>query len=281
MNATLPILLVAAFLGPAASNLGQESRPVEKERRVQSSKIDREHAAWTTVLKARVRNGRFDYAREQKNDRQVVAYTLKLTSVTREQYDRWKREERMAFWINAYNAFTVRRVLDKYPIDSIKDLDTATESVWDQRTIPMPDFDPEGKGRNLSLNDIEHSILREEFGDPRIHAALNCASTGCPPLRDRAYTAEGLEKELSLQFRAWLADPAHNRFHSEERVVELSKVFEWFAEDFRRDGKSVLGWVVEHAPKEERDWLREERPVTLRHLEYDWSLNDVEQPDQH
>ena len=238
--------------------------------------FDHRHEAWTAILKAHVRGDRFDYAALQKDRAALDRYLRSLEAVTREQHDGWTREQRYAFWIDVYNAYTVSLVAEKHPVDSVKDIGTLWTEVWDLELVPLAHLHPEAKGTKLTLNDVEHRILRPVFRDARVHAAVNCASIGCPPLRAEAFVAEKLDAQLDEQARAWLADPARNRYDRAKGRVEVSKVFEWFEEDFVRDAGSVQAWIARYAPPAEAQWVRDAKKLAVDHLDYSWKLNGVE-----
>ncbi len=267
--------LVAAVIGCAAAPpelarltpLGQAAR----------ARFDHNHHLWSEVLGRHVRGERFDYRALKAEPAELDAYLARLQAVTAEEYAGWKREQRFAFWINAYNAYTVRRVVEGYPVDSIKDLGSLARSVWDQRFIPLAHLAPDLGREQLSLNDVEHEILRPIFQDPRINAAVNCASKSCPRLMDSAYTAGVLEQQLDQVTRRWLAEPGRNRFDATTRTAHLSRIFDWYGADFGEAKAARLAWIARHAPAEHRDWLARTDPegVQIRFLEYDWVLNEV------
>jgi len=262
MKITVPIPLAALALAPFF-----QERPAP-------AAFDHTHAAWTAVLKEHARDGGFDYAALKKDDARLRAYLRSLEAVTKEQHDGWERDEQLAFWINAYNAYTIRKVVGGYPVKSIKKLGGLFTSVWDKEFIPLNALHPKGAGDELSLNDIEHGILRPRFEDARVHAAINCASKSCPPLLDVAYTAKEIGRQLERQVKAWLADPARNRFEAAAKRARVSKIFDWFEEDFERGGGTVAGWIAKYAPREHAEWLAA-GGVRLSYLDYDWSLNDA------
>lgn len=274
--ASLVCTLALACCAPAAET-SVTSAQAPAVPRASAQPFDHTHGAWSALLAAHLRAGRVDYAALKKDPAPLDAYLTSLESVTAKELRGWSREQRMAFWINAYNAYTVRRVVEGYPTKSIKDLGGLLRSVWDQRFIPLRELDPKGKGRKLSLNDIEHEILRKRFRDPRVHAALNCASASCPPLREEAFVAARLDEQLDDQMRRWLADPTRNRFDAEHRLAELSKIFQWYGEDFGRNEGERLAFLVRFAPPGAADWLAGPG-VVVRYLDYDWSLNDVPRP---
>jgi uncharacterized protein DUF547 len=241
--------------------------------------FDPAHERWTRVLAQHVHGDRFDYKALQGNRGELDLYLLELGAVDAAQFRDWPREEQYAFWINAYNAFTVHKVLQSYPLKSLRDVGGAgSGKVWDERFIPLAQLTELGEGpaAKLSLNDIENKLLRPKFKDARVHAAIHCASLGCPPLRNAAFTAEGLDAQLDASARAWLADRARNRFDREKGLVEVSKVFSWFKEDFVRDAGSVEKWIARYAPPAPAEWLGAAPEVKLQYVEYDWALNDLE-----
>jgi hypothetical protein len=178
------------------------------------------------------------------------------------------RSERLAFWINAYNVLAIDVVLRHDPVESIKDVGGWLTPVWRL---------PAGRagGRAVTLHEVEHEILRP-LGEPRIHAAIVCASTSCPSLRREPFSAEALDAQLEAGMRAFLADPRKGlAVDRGAGVLRLSKIFDWFEEDFASQG-GVRRYVTSRAPDDERAWLEPRaRDVRLEWLDYDWSLNDL------
>jgi len=236
--------------------------------------FDQSHAAWTRVLASCVRDGGFDYARLKADPAQLEAYLKALHAVTPETLAGWSEKQRFAFWINVYNAHCIQKVVENYPLKSIRKLDglLGINTVFDKAFIPMRAHHPDGKDEDLSLNDIEHKILRKRFKDARVHAAINCASASCPPLCNEAFTAERLDAQLDEQMRAFVNDPARNRIDPAKNELALSEIFKWFEEDFERDAKSVKEYLIRWLPAEKADFVRSTR---IRYLDYDWDLNDA------
>jgi uncharacterized protein DUF547 len=236
--------------------------------------FDQSHAVWSEVLAACVHDGGFDYAKLKADRTKLDAYLATLQTVTPEQLAGWDQKQRFAFWINAYNAFCIQRVVDEYPLKSIRKLDGAfgLKTVFDKPFIPLRDHHPKGTRDLLALNDIEHEILRKKFKDARLHAAINCASVSCPPLRNEAFTAEKLDQQLTEQMRAFVNDATRNHIDPEKKELAVSEIFQWFEEDFERDAKSVKEFLVRYAPPEKAEFIR---GAKLGHLDYDWDLNDV------
>lgn len=220
-----------------------------------------DHGQWDALLKEYVSpEGWVDYRAWQKDTVRLQAY-LDLLSSAHPQPD-WSREEEMAYWINAYNAFTVELVLDHYPVESIKDIKRGipfVNSVWDIRFIRI-------QGEEYDLNRIEHGILRKYFADARVHAALNCASYSCPRLRGEAYIPARLDEQLDDAMRIFVNDPLRNRVQAGQ--AELSKIFSWYGGDFKEDAGSLRQFIDRYAVEP----LSEDGQI--RYLEYDWSLND-------
>ena len=135
----------------------------------------------------------------------------------------------------------------------------------------MKSLHPDGENEELALNDIEHKILRKRYKDARLHAAINCASASCPPLRNEAFTADKLDAQLDEQMRAFVNDAARNHVDPAQKKLELSEIFKWFAEDFERDAKSVQEFLIRFAPAEKAEFIR---GAKIRYIDYDWSLNE-------
>jgi hypothetical protein len=235
--------------------------------------FDHTHAAWTAVLRQCVRDGGFDYAKLKQDRSALDAYVRTLQAVTPAELEGWSEKQRFAFWINTYNAHCIQKVIDSYPLKSIRKLDGAfgINTVFDKAFIPMKSLHPDGKNDELALNDIEHKILRKRFKDARLHAAINCASASCPPLRNEAFTADALDAQLDEQMRAFVNDPARNRIDPAAKAFEVSEIFKWFAEDFERDTKSVQEFLIRFAPPEKAEFIR---AAKLRYIDYDWALNE-------
>ncbi|PPK86655.1 uncharacterized protein DUF547 [Neolewinella xylanilytica] len=207
------------------------------------------HAAWSSLLSRHVSgSGTVNYAGFRQDVEALNGY---LSTLAEEVPDNsWSNEEALAYWINAYNAFTIKLILDNWSVKSIREID----EPWDQKFITLD-------GDAYSLNQIEHEIIRPNFAEPRIHFALVCAAVSCPPLATSAYTAENLDAMLERQTRNFINNEEFNV--TQEEVVRVSPLFDWYAEDF--------GNVTEFLNR----YLRTDIPTKkqLYFLEYDWSLN--------
>ena len=220
------------------------------------------HEVWDGLVKKHVQpDGFVDYVGFVQDSAKLNIY-LSLLESSHPQKS-WSEKEQKAYWVNAYNAFTIKLIVDNYPVASIKDIKKGipfVNSIWDDEFIDI-------QGEIYDLNGIEHGILRKNFPDGRIHAAINCASYSCPRLRNEAFTADRLESQLEDAMRLFVNDPLRNRVTAEK--AELSKIFSWFGGDFKKDAGSVREFVNHYANEPL------EPSGKISHLKYDWRLNDV------
>jgi hypothetical protein len=183
------------------------------------------------------------------------------------------RNERLAFWINAYNILAIDLVVKHYPVDGIKDIGSLFRPVWKK---------PAGEigGRTYSLDEIEHRIIRP-IGDARTHVAVVCASLSCPALLREPWRADRLDAQLDAALRDWLADPRKGaRIERSRERIALSRIFDWFEEDFEPSG-GVLAFVASYLPTADAQWLRDRGAgVEIDYLDYDWRLNDLARSDE-
>ena len=177
------------------------------------------------------------------------------------------RDRQLAYWINLYNALTVDVVLENYPVASIRDIKDGPLSIgpWNRPLAQVA-------GETLTLNDIEHRIIRPTFNEPRIHYALNCAAVGCPNLMNRAWQAPTLERDFAAAERAYINDPRGVRFDDRGRLI-LSKIYIWFREDFGVNEKAVLAYLKTVAEPELRAQLNNASRASA--YDYNWALNDA------
>jgi hypothetical protein len=176
-------------------------------------------------------------------------------------------DERLAFWINAYNILAIDLVVRNQPIESIRDIGSLLRPVWKREAGRIG-------GASYSLDRIEHGIIRP-MGDPRTHAAVICASTSCPALRREPWRARELDAQLDDAVRIWLADEGKGlRIDREDESVTLSRIFDWFEEDFETQG-GTLAFVARYAPEPSRSWLARHPDPDLEYFDYDWRLNGL------
>lgn len=230
--------------------------------------FDHEHAAWTELLQRWVRDDRVAYGALKKEAlAPLEAYLETLSAACAPDYVKWSRKQRLAFWINAYNAFTVKLIVDHHPISSIRKIGFLPGAAFRRRFIPMPNI----KGESISLDNIENDTLRADFNEPRIHFALVCASVGCPPLRKEAYRASDLDRQLDEQTRLFLKDTEKNRFDPVRNTLHLSPIFKWFRADFETAADSVAAYAARYLG----DPRISQPGVKITYTEYDWSLNGL------
>ncbi len=238
------------------------------------------HQPWQTLLAQHVKpinNGhssQVDYAGMKMERAQLKTYLAALSSVDKGLFDQWSAPKQLAFLINAYNAWTVEFILTAYPdLASIKDLGSFFSSPWSKKFIPL-------LGETRSLDNIEHQLIRgdNKYGDPRIHFAVNCASIGCPALREEAYSAEKLEQQLNEQTVRFLTDTSRNRFN--DSSMELSAIFKWYGDDFTlgfRGSNSLPTFILLYhqalnlTPAQQA--LLKSENMDNNFLNYDWALN--------
>ena len=220
------------------------------------------HDIWDGLLERHVKaDGNVDYA-SLLEERSTFDEYIKLLENNHPNPTNWSRDESIAFWINTYNAFTIQKVLDHYPVGSIKDIKggiTFISSIWDQKFIYI-------EGREYDLNNIEQGILRKYYKEPRIHFAVNCASISCPPLANFAYTGDELDDQLDLMARRFLEDTSKNIITPD--LLQLSKVFSWYKGDFK-DGQSLTEYINQYTS------VDIQKSAKIKYLPYDWGLNDI------
>ncbi|MDG2247059.1 MAG: DUF547 domain-containing protein [Flavobacteriales bacterium] len=227
-------------------------------KKVNSSSSPIVHSKWDALLQKNVDNkGTVDYGAFVQDSLAFRDYLNQLSS--HHPNDSWTSAERKAYWINAYNAFTVQLIVDNYPVESIKDLGGAIYKVntpWDIRFIEI-------EGQDYDLNNIEHDILREEWQDGRIHFAINCASISCPKLYNRAFEAATLDEQLTTVAKEFINGPKNS---IDEGEASISRIFKWFNGDFIRDG-SLIDFLNAYSEIH----INDEAEITYQ--EYNWSLN--------
>lgn len=174
--------------------------------------------------------------------------------------------EKIAFWTNAYNLLAIKTVVDRYPVASIRDGGNLLFPIWKK------DVGRVG-GKEYSLDEIEHGILRRDFREPRVHMALVCASLSCPDLRREVYRADRLDEQLNDQAARFLANPTKGVRPESPARAEVSSIFRWFGGDFAEAG-GVAAWIRAHAPPALREQIGKLTDDGLSWLDYDWSLND-------
>jgi len=219
------------------------------------------HQTFDEVLRAHVQDGAVDYQGVAK-DARFASYLDQLNRIDPNALP--GRRHRLAFWINAYNAFAIEGILDGY---------SPLTRVGQWRYFIGKQY--RVGGESINLYDLEKQLLIPDFREPRIHFAIVCASQSCPKLRSDAFTADWLDAQLEENARTFVNDPTKNRFDRENRVAYLSKIFEWFEPDFRAHGESLLNYVRRYLNDPELAADLATQPYRIEFLDYDWHLNGV------
>lgn len=245
--------------------------------------FDHAHAQWQALLQKNVvlirdaTASQVNYAGLGRERAALKSYLAALSAVSAPEFDRWTPPQRLAFLINAYNAFTVELVLTRYPeLKSIREVGSLLSSPWKRDFVPL-------LGQTRSLDDIEHGLIRAPgaFDDPRIHVAVNCAAVGCPMLRNEAFAATRLDAQLDDGLARFLSDRSRNRYNAERGVLEVSKIFHWYRQDFEQGHRGIASLAMLFAQHGDR--LADEAAgrrairagqVPIEFLDYDWALND-------
>jgi len=236
-----------------------------------------DHSALNRVLSTHVdSSGKVDYARLKVEPADLDAYVDQLAAISPESHpDRFPdRAHRLAYWINAYNGFVLKGVVDAYPVKSVKDIKFL--SGFFNRTWFT------AGGEEYTLNEIEHGILRERFQEPRIHAAINCASVGCPRLPQEIFRPEDLEQQLERGMQFFVGEERNVKLDPGTNTIYLSSIFDWFEDDFTGwverkhgvDDARITDYLVLYLEPNERLYLEEHPEIRMEHLKYDWALND-------
>lgn len=247
-----------------------------------------DHSGFDSLLQKYVAGGLVNYQALKADSLPLQNYLRQLEEVNPGEFKNWPLEEQMVFWINAYNAITLEGIVRNYPIkrgslvarmffpkNSIRQI----SGFWDTVFIKV-------MGRELTLNQIEHEILRKQFKDPRIHFVIVCASIGCPDLESRAFFAENLDQRLDDATRNFINNPGKARLDREKDVLYLSSIFDWYKEDFTASNeaekqyrkyskaeKGLIEFVIQYVPETDREYIIQNQPK-IKYLDYDWSLNE-------
>lgn len=245
---TIFIFLIFSFCGPMgfASN----------------SRFDTvvDHSIYADLLKKYVHQGNVDYRGFKKEESKLDQYLKVLENVDSKSIS---GNEQFAFYINAYNAWTIKLILSGHPgITSIKDLGTVFKTPWKNEICRID-------GDVITLDDIEHNILRPRFKDPRVHFAINCAALSCPPLRSQPFLGNTLDRQLDDATRAFINNTKRNYLDGD--TLYVSKIFRWFKGDFNHD---IIGFFLEYADDHLKNELEvKKNKIKVKYLSYDWSLN--------
>lgn len=286
-------LCVIAACAPAQNENNDAPPPASPDTGTSDTKTAKlDHGVLDKVLKTYVdAEGMVDYAGLKANREDLDAYIASFAELPNAEYETWSEPQQLAFWFNAYNAITLQRIINHYPIEkggfisglrypnnSIRQID----GVWDEITTTV-------MGKEMTLDNIEHDTVRENFTEPRLHAALVCAAMGCPPLRNEAYRADTLDEQLEDNSRDFLAHPDKFKIDRDRNRVHLSSILKWYGKDFvdvyntggeisghGETNNAVLAYAAKHVPEADRNYLLNSE-YRVEFLDYDWSLNEQTQ----
>jgi hypothetical protein len=261
---------------------------------VESAALPFTYNNYAAALKVYVNDeGMVNYAELKKHPEKLNAFLGALATLERQTYDNWKEREKIAFWVNAYNSLTLKAILENYPIRSSffrslkfpKNSIRQIPGVWDKLQFVV-------MGRKITLNEIEHKILRVKFDKPRIHMALVCAAMSCPPLRNEPYQPEKLDKQLDDQSRKFMSNTMKFKMDKEKNRVYLSVIFKWFGGDFVKKFKPTegfadhkeaqrasLNFISRYLNENDAQYLKDSK-YKIEYLDYDWTLNQQQKESQ-
>ncbi len=248
--------------------------------------FDHSHAAFTALLKKHVvlvdggKSSKVKYVEFKKDQPLLKAYLDSLSSVKEAEFNAWSKPQQIAFLINVYNGQTLELILQNYPVKSIKDIGSVFDNRWKRKFFKL-------FGQDAFLDKVEHEMLRKAgvYNEVRVHYAANCASIGCPALREEAFVADRLDKQLEEQAVRFLSDHSRNRYANGK--LEVSQIFNWFKEDWasgykgfdgktpaifsREDYFSRYAKLLADSPADQQ--VIADKKAAISHLEYDWNLN--------
>lgn len=224
------------------------------------------HTDWDEILKKEVKflkNGQslFNYQNIKNNPTKFYNYLKSLSDLSKKDYDKMSKEDQMAFLINAYNAFTVKLIIENYPLKSIKDIGSFFFSPWKKEFFKLL-----GKKRHLDY--IEHEVLRKDFKEPRVHFAVVCASMGCPNLQNFAWTGKKLEEQFQLATKNFLGQKDKNFYDKKKKTLFISKIFKWYGDDFNSLHKSAKNFILNFYKIEDK------KDIAIKWQDYKWELNE-------
>jgi hypothetical protein len=276
----LAVTVLFLIAGCSCSPLAQRPLLLPLELSGNESIFDQTHLDFDRLLEKYVSEGLVDYRAIQEQPDLLASYLASLAAVDWNGIEKWSREEQLAFWINAYNAFTIQAIVERYPIRSWSFIGMFSprnsilqiSGVWTRLSFNVG-------GHSLTLGHIEHEILRKDFAEPRIHFAIACASTSCPALRSEAYRSDILERQLHDQTIQFINDPDRGvRFDAKRKRVYVSKIFKWFSEDFssvETTGHPILAYISPYLRDNAfTEAVEDGDNIRLCYLPYDWNLNE-------
>lgn len=262
------IILVGLFMNDLSMNVAKATAAADP----QATAFDHSYKKWNkTLTEAVVVDGlesRVRYRALQKSPQELNSFLEDIQALSRKSFDAFSQDQKLAFLINAYNALTLKLILDHYPVDSIKDIGSVFRSAWKIKFFRL-------FGEQSHLDNIEHDMVRKWFNEPRIHFALVCASKGCPALANEAFTEKNLESKLEAGAINFLRDKTRNRYLPAEKKLEISSIFKWYGGDFEKNSNTLIAFLAPRITENQADQaIIRSGKASLTYLDYDWSLND-------
>lgn len=256
---TLLLLIISFIVVPPSVSSADET-------------FDHDHKTWNELLQENVKlNGSVstvNYKNIKAKPEKLNSYLQKIGSVKEADFTKWEKNKKMVFLINAYNAFTVKLIIDNYPVKSIKDLGGLFSSPWKKKFFTL--FD-----ESRSLDWIEHEKIRPVFNEPRIHFALVCASKGCPALQNEAFRSDKLDQQLFSAARKFLTDKSRNEFKLDKGILNISSIFKWYKDDFVKTYGSVEAFIIPYIVEDNLDIMKRlNSHYEINYMDYDWTLNE-------
>ncbi|MCL2923912.1 MAG: DUF547 domain-containing protein [Trichodesmium sp. MAG_R04] len=270
-----PILLILASCSRLNNlpNIEEQTQEIQELTTILVQPFN--YQKYNSILKDYVNSrGLVDYKKLKENRQQLDEFNYTIGAVSLSNYNSWKDSEKIAFLINAYNSFTLESIIDNYPTKSIRNI----IGVWKIRKFNVA-------SKKITLDHIEHQILRKEFNQPGIHVALVCAAISCPPLRQEAYTGRQLEEQLNDQAKKFLGNSQSFRIDSQNKTIYLSSIFKWFGKDFEENygqtenieglnktETAIVNYARKYVNSNAQKFL-EKGGYKVKYSDYDWSLN--------
>jgi hypothetical protein len=233
-----------------------------------------DYSDFDSLLQKIVRGNSVNYSQLLEEKEDLITITSKMSEFSPNSHpENFKSEnEQLAYWINAYNAFILKIIMENYPVESIKDINFIGFTIWLNKNLIG--------GEEISFKSLEDDIIRDRFKDPRIHFAINCASFSCPPLKDRAYYPEILDKQMNESTISFINDKNNFWIDEDESIIYLSSIFDWYENDFINwlnknkniEEPHLLDYIKLYYDGEIKEKLYE---LDIEFIEYNWQLNDI------
>jgi len=264
MKNIIILLSLVGYLNSYSS--GNMNSKITQVKAASKGSFDHMHTLLTNVLKKYVVPGKVSslvkYDELKKNRSELDNYLKGLESLSKSDFSKFNNDQKLSFWINAYNAYTLELIIDNYPLKSIKDLGSLFKSPWKKKFIKL-------FNKTMSLDGIEHDTIRKQFKEPRIHFAVNCASMGCPSIANEAFTESNLESLLQERSLHFINNDMKNSFNATKKTMKISKIFDWYGVDFNEKFGSYQNFIQTLKPE-----IKGLAKFKVKWSNYGWGLND-------